>query len=119
MNDDDLSMHDEQASAYLDGELEAGERASVAADAETMALVDTFAQVRQSLGDIEPVADEVRDSAITAALAVFDVRQQIVATAPVHTARVSVLHTRWHRANRRQPTLRFSADSLPRLAVTS
>ncbi len=99
MNDDEVSVRAEAASAYLDGELDAAERASVAADPEAMALVEKFMQLRHTLGEIDAVADDVRASAITAALAEFDVRQKIGAAAPV-PARVTSLPTRWQRAYR-------------------
>src|SRR5258706_7141327 len=96
MNDDELSVRAEAASAYLDGELDTAERASVAADPEAMAFVETFTQLRHTLGEIDPVADDVRATAISAALAEFDTRQRIVAAAPV-PSRVTSLPTRWQR----------------------
>jgi hypothetical protein len=97
MNDDDVSVRAEAASAYLDDELDAAERASTSADPEAMALVESFTQLRQALGELAPVADEVRAAALSAALAQFDVRQNVLATAP---ARVTRLPTRWQRAYR-------------------
>jgi hypothetical protein len=96
MNDDDVSVRAEAASAYLDGELDAAERASVASDPETMAVVESFTRLRQALGEPGPVADDVRAAALSAALAQFDVRQTIGVTA----AKVTRLHPRWQRANR-------------------
>ena len=43
MNNDELPMRAELASAYLDGELDAAERAAAAADPEAMAMADSFA----------------------------------------------------------------------------
>ena len=83
MNDDEVSVRAEAASAYLDGELDAAERASVAADPEAMALVETFTQLRNTLGELDPVADDVRAAAISAALAEFDIRQGVVEAFPV------------------------------------
>jgi negative regulator of sigma E activity len=94
MNDDDAFARAEAASAFLDGEIDAAERASVAADPDAMALVDSFAKVRDALGAVEPAPDNVRADAMSAALAEFDVRQRI-RTAPVTAI---VLKPRWQRA---------------------
>lgn len=72
MNDDELPMRAETASAYLDGDIDAAERPSVEADAETMALVESFSLVRSTLAAVEPVSDDVKSAAIAAALAEFD-----------------------------------------------
>ncbi|HEX2785214.1 MAG TPA: hypothetical protein VHN36_16645 [Ilumatobacteraceae bacterium] len=102
MNDDDASVRAEAASAYLDEEIDAGERVSVSADPDTMALVDTFARVRDALRAVEPVPESVRADALSAALAEFDVRQRIRAT----PATAIVLKPRWQRA---YPIFRASA----------
>ena len=46
MNDEELPINDELASAYLDDELDAAERATASADPEVMATVESFARVR-------------------------------------------------------------------------
>ncbi len=102
MNDDDAPERAEAASAYLDGEIDSGERASVSADPDTMALVDTFARIRDVLGAVGPVHDTVKADALAAALAEFDVRQRIEATSPSPV----VLRPRWRRT---YPILRGAA----------
>jgi negative regulator of sigma E activity len=72
MNDDELSINAELASAYLDGELDGDERAYVAADPDVAAMIESFAQVRAALGEVGPVAESTRDAAVAAALAEFD-----------------------------------------------
>lgn len=102
MNDDDLPVNAELASAYLDGELDTAERALVAADPDAMALADSFARLRQTLGEVEPVTDSIRTAAISAALAEFD-RQQVRQAAPVRgpaMATVTALRARWQRSQR-------------------
>ena len=79
MNDDELPTGRELAtaelaSAYLDGELDAAERAAAAADPNVMAVVDSFARVRAVVSDVEPTVDSTRTAAIAAALAEFDGR---------------------------------------------
>jgi hypothetical protein len=81
MSDDQLPDRAEQASAYLDGELEAEDRAIVEGDAEAMAMVDSFARIRAELRSTEPLDDAVRSAALTAALAEFDARQEIAVPA--------------------------------------
>jgi negative regulator of sigma E activity len=101
MNDDELQMRAETASAYLDGELDASERTSAAADPDTMSLVDSFARVRALIGDVSPAGEATRSAAIAAALAEFDSRRSatpVVAAAAV--APVTSLHTRRMRAYR-------------------
>ena len=101
MNDDDLPTRAEVASAYLDGELDAAERASVSADVETVAVVEAFAQVRNLLGDVEPVDDAVKASAIAAALAQYDSAQLAATQLPAHVAAtVRSLHARRTRVYR-------------------
>jgi negative regulator of sigma E activity len=99
MNDDELPARAEMASAYLDGELDAAERVSVAADPETMAMVEAFAQVRGALGNVEVVDDDVKASAISAALAQFDA-VQAAARIPAHAGTVTSLRTRRTRSYR-------------------
>jgi hypothetical protein len=92
MNDDELPMRAETASAYLDGELDAAAREAAAADRETMALVDSFAQVRAALGDVGPIDDDTRSSAIAAALGEFDARSSAAPAAAAAAAAVVPLH---------------------------
>jgi negative regulator of sigma E activity len=105
MNDDDESVRAEAASAYLDGEIDADERASVSADPETRALIDTFARLRDTLGVVEAVPHSVRNEAVSAALAEFDSMHRVGA-AP---APVTELKPRWHRA---YPLLRGAAAAV-------
>ena len=103
MNDDDLPIRAELASAYLDGELDAAERARAAADPDTMAVADSFARVRETLGDVESVPDSIRTAALSAALAEFDARQRVTAAASAGIpamATVTVLRARWQRSQR-------------------
>ena len=86
MNDEELPINDELASAYLDDELDPTERATAAADPEVMATVESFARVRSALGEVGPVAGSAKNAAMAAALAEFDTRQIAAAdTAPVAT----------------------------------
>ena len=100
MNDDELPMRAEAASAYLDGDLDAAERLTAEADPETMALVDTFTQVRSTLADVEPVDDATRSTAIAAALSQFDTLQAAAAAVAPSTAKVTTLHPRRARVYR-------------------
>jgi hypothetical protein len=74
MSDEQLPTRAELASAYLDGELEAAQRAAVESDPEAMATVQSFARLRAELNTAEPVDDDVRSAALTAALGEFDAR---------------------------------------------
>ena len=101
MNDDELSARAETASAYLDGELDVAARASAARDPDTMALVDSFARVRESLTDVDPVPADVRASALAAALAQFDATQRAAAPMPAREpVLISALRMRRLRAYR-------------------
>jgi len=72
MNDEDLPMRAELASAYLDGELDAAERQAVEADPQAMAIVESFSAVRSSLTGIDAPDERSKASALAAALAEFD-----------------------------------------------
>jgi hypothetical protein len=86
MNDEELPINDELASAYLDDELDATERAAASADPEVMATVESFARLRSALSEIEPVAGTAKNAALAAALAEFDTRRTAgAADAPVAT----------------------------------
>lgn len=103
MNDDDMPINAELASAYLDGELDATERAAAAAAADVMAAVDSFARVRAALGEVEPVVESTRTAAIAAALAEFDAIHATAAAAAMPaaaTARVISLQSRRMRTYR-------------------
>ena len=72
MSNEDLPQSVESASAYLDGELDADQRAEAAADPEVMAAVESFARVRAALSDVQPVVASTKTAALAAALAEFD-----------------------------------------------
>jgi len=98
MNDEELPMRAEMASAYLDGDLDAAERLAVEADPETMALVESFSSVRSSLAAVTVSDEATRSAAIAAALAEFDlIHAPAAVTVP---ARVSWLHARRMRTYR-------------------
>jgi hypothetical protein len=69
MNDDDLTL---LASAYLDGDVTADERALVEGDPEVLAEIDRLRSVRFLLGDVEPQAISVREAQLATALGVWD-----------------------------------------------
>ena len=96
MSNEDLPQSAESASAYLDGELAASERADAAADSEVMATVESFTRVRAVLSDVSPAADDTKAAALAAALAEFDaLRAPATRTAtPVAAATVISLHSR-------------------------
>jgi hypothetical protein len=101
MNDHDLPLNAETASAYLDGQLDAAERATAAADPDIMALVDSFTRLRTELGDVKPVVDSTRTAAMAAALAEFDALHAADDVAPVAAvAAVTSLNSRRMRAYR-------------------
>jgi hypothetical protein len=72
MSNEELPLSAEVASAYLDGELDATERAAASADPAVMAEVESFARVRAALGEVDPVVASTKTAAIAAALAEFD-----------------------------------------------
>jgi hypothetical protein len=85
MSDDQLPTRAELASAYLDGELEAAERATVENDPDVMAMVDSFTRVRTELNTPQPVDDAARSAAVAAALAEFDSRHDTTSGGAVVT----------------------------------
>jgi negative regulator of sigma E activity len=93
MNDDELPINDELASAYLDDELDPTERAAASADAHVMATVESFARVRSVLSGVAPVEGSAKDDALAAALAEFDALH-IAATAAAPVATVTSLQSR-------------------------
>jgi hypothetical protein len=66
---DDLTL---LASAYLDDDVTADERAQVESDAEILAEVDRLRSVRALLGDVEPQAISIREAQLASALDVWD-----------------------------------------------
>jgi hypothetical protein len=68
MNDDPTLL----ASAYLDGDVTADERALVEGDSELLAEVDRLRAARILLGDVEPQAISVREAHLAMALDVWD-----------------------------------------------
>lgn len=60
------------ASAYLDGAADADERALVESSPRLLAWVEEHRRIQASIADVPPPAVEVRDTAIAAALALFD-----------------------------------------------
>lgn len=86
MNNEELPLSAELASAYLDGELDETERAAASADPEVMAVVESLTLVRTLMADPGPVAASTKSAAIAAALAEFDA---IRGAASPHTAAAS------------------------------
>jgi len=68
MNDDQYLL----ASAYLDGELTADQRALAEADPDVMSEVDNLLALRAQLRSIEPPSDSAREAAIGAAMDAFN-----------------------------------------------
>ncbi len=93
MNEEELPINDELASAYLDDELDPTERAAASADTDVMATVESFARVRSALGEIEPVDGIAKDDALAAALAEFDALH-VAANAAAPEATVTSLQSR-------------------------
>jgi hypothetical protein len=90
MNEDELPINAEMASAYLDGELDPDVRALAESDPEVMAMVDSFTRVRGALGEIEPVAGSAKTAAMAAALAEFDARQAARTAVPPAAAMATI-----------------------------
>jgi hypothetical protein len=78
MADDDRHDDAELASAYLDGEVTAAERARVEADAGLFAEVDRLRRVRDAFADVPPAPAKGREAAIAAALAAFDAHTEVM-----------------------------------------
>lgn len=83
MSDETLSPDHELASAYVDGQATAQERAQVEASPELLALVQTYRTMRTSLQAVPPPSAAVRDAALTAALATFDSLGDVEDDSPV------------------------------------
>ena len=102
MSDEELPLSAELASAYLDGELDATERAAAAADPDVMQAVASIARVRAALGEVAPVVASTKTAAIAAALAEFDALHATAepVVAPVAVATVISMQARRQRAYR-------------------
>ena len=101
MNDEELPINAEAASAYLDNELDPAERAVAAADPDVMSMVDSFSRVRAMLGETATVEADARNTAIAAALAEFDARRAPSLADPiVPAATIMSLQSRRMRAYR-------------------
>lgn len=101
MNDDELPLNAELASAYLDDELDPTERASVETDPEVMSMVDSFSRVRALLSASDDVDAGTRSAAIAAALAEFDASDvPSVASPPIAAATIMSLQSRRMRTYR-------------------
>lgn len=97
MNDDLILL----ASAYLDDDLSADDRARVDGDPELLAEVERMRRVRAALADVDPPSPAAREWAIAAALAAappqappvasLDARRRARWVAPVAAAAVGVL----------------------------
>lgn len=72
MSDETLSPDHELASAYVDGQASAPERAQVEASPELLALVQSYRTVRASMQAVPPAPAAARTAALSAALAEFD-----------------------------------------------
>lgn len=101
MSDETLSPdpeHDGEllAAAYLDGHATPEERARVEASPQLMALVATFARLRDGLTDVPPAPVGPRERGVAAALAEFD-RLQAAPTAPVAPTAPNVVPMRSRR----------------------
>ncbi len=94
MNDEELPINDEMASAYLDDVLDPAARATASADPEVMSTVESFARVRAALGEIAPVAGSAKNAALAAALAEFEILQAAPQAADAPAAAVTSLQSR-------------------------
>jgi negative regulator of sigma E activity len=111
MNDDELPIHAEVASAYLDGELDETERATAAADPHVMTLVDSFTRLRDGLGRVEPVVDSTRTAAMAAALAEFDA-VRAMPPAAVHAPALGRITSLWSRRRVYRVVTSFAAAAV-------
>jgi hypothetical protein len=83
MNDDATSQLWLLASAYLDGELDAAERARAEADPAVMAAVGELRSLQSELRSVAPAPPQRRQAAIAAALAEFDALHEALDPDPV------------------------------------
>ena len=86
MTPDDPTPEQELASAYLDGDVTAVERARVETTPELQALVASMRQVKWFIAAVPVVSDTVRDVAVASALGEFEVAGNVVSLAT---------HRRW------------------------
>ena len=94
MTDEELPERAEVASAYLDGDLAADERARADADPATMTLVESYRSLRATLADVPEAGMSDRASALAAALSEFDALAPMRRLTPL-----SELEPRRHRRN--------------------
>jgi hypothetical protein len=89
----------ELASAYIDGDVDAVQRAEVEASSQLMAIVAALQQVRARVVNVPPVTATSRDLAITRALAEFDAMRAETATSTTAPSNVVPIgsRTRWTR----------------------
>ncbi len=73
MNDNDMTPEHELASAYLDGDVTAVERARVEATPELRALVASMREASTMIAAVPVVSEAVRNAAIASALGEFNV----------------------------------------------
>jgi hypothetical protein len=85
----------ELASAYLDGEATADERARVEEDPALLAEVERLRRVREAVATTSPAPPAQRDAAITAALSAFDELRARDPSAPTIVPISSRRHARW------------------------
>jgi hypothetical protein len=111
MNDDELPIHAEVASAYLDDELDETERATAAADPHVMTLVDSFTRLRDGLGRVEPVVESTRTAAMAAALAEFDAARAMPPAA-VHAPAPGRITSLWSRRRVYRVVTSFAAAAV-------
>ncbi|HEY0520380.1 MAG TPA: hypothetical protein VGC84_12875 [Ilumatobacteraceae bacterium] len=100
MSNDELPPNTELASAYLDGEVDAGARAAVEATPGLSGVIDSFARVRAAVGDVPAVSDNARNAAIDAALAHFDVMNSAGRPATASDGKVLAMRSRRERIYR-------------------
>ena len=114
MNDDELLHLNELASAYLDGDVTAAERARVESSPELQSLVATFGRLRGVLADAPVVAAGTREAAFLAAFAQLD---DVAADSSPLTGGVRASVTQLD-SRRRWPRVALSAAAgLPRRRV--
>jgi hypothetical protein len=95
MTDEELPDRAELASAYLDGDLSADERARADADPATMALVDSYRSLHTTLADVPPASMSDRAAALAAGLSEYDALAPMRRLTPL-----SELEPRSHHRNR-------------------
>ncbi len=119
MSNEDLPRSAESASAYLDDELAATERASAAADPEVLATVESFTRVRAALSDVEPVADSTKASALAAALAEFDALRAPASRTATPTAAATVISLQSRRLRAYRVVMGVAAAAVVVVAIAA